>query len=264
MSTADAATAPLHKSLMPPHLQEDPGPVGLGTAADNSDSPLIEFSATVAELGDADFVVDTTDADVAPVDLTVTQSLPHRLQPRLDVPARQPLLHEPTTESDGLEQLERRRAERDLAGDNAVLLAKTQATAAWVQSETLWRQMKEMERDLVEERDQAQRVTSELASLRRELEAERQERTTAQAASDELRRYLDQQQGHLGFLRDRIVSMESERDIQQSCLGWMGRRRFRRLLQQRWEADPRTALLADGAQASVGNPLSVSDQQQFQ
>ncbi len=229
---------------MPPQPQEDPGPIGLGTATVNSDSQLLDLSATVRHEPSSTLTIEPMTSDGGPTGLTLAQSSTNSAA---------------TVEALDTEQLDRRRPESDRAEENAVLLAKTQATAAWVQSETLWRQMKELEHDLAAERDQAERVASELSALRRELEVERHERVTAQAASNELRQYLDQQQGHLGFLRDRIVSMESERDIQQSCLGWFGRRRFRRLLQQRWEADPRSVLLADGGQASVGNPLAVAE-----
>ncbi len=255
VSTADAATAFHDSSLMPPHLQEEPGSLGLGTATYNTDSQVIELPEIL-------------DGDVGPtIDVTTEPSLSAPLSDATSSPTRSSVSSltdsNDATVSDRINKSvlsERRRTEPGLAGDNAILLAKTQATAAWVQSETMWRQMKTMEQSLVDERGEAERAASELAALRRELEAERHERTAAQAASDELRRYLDQQQSHLGFLRDRIVSMESERDIQQSCLGWLGRRRFRRLLQQRWEADPHSALLSDTGQSAIGNPLSVSDE----
>lgn len=275
VSTADAATAFHDSSLMPPHLQEEPGSFGLGTVTYNADSQVIELPKISDD--DIGVVVETPTEpppDVASSETTeptattplpaatpqAAMTLSETAPPaRLSVPLTDKTIPTLSAELNDPVVSERRRSERDLAGDNAVLLAKTQATAAWVQSETMWRQMKQMEQSLVDERDEAERVASELTALRRELEAERHERTAAQAASDELRRYLDQQQSHLGFLRDRIVSMESERDIQQSCLGWLGRRRFRRLLQQRWEADPHSALLSDNGQSAIGNPLSVSD-----
>lgn len=228
VSNADAATALHNASLMPPHNQDDSSPIDLDHLSRSENSSLSESAGKGVALA----------SSPAPAPVSDRPKVPQPVQP-----------------------VDRRRPDETLAGQSAVLLAKTQATAAWVQSETLWRQVKDMERQMADERGEAERTSAELDSLRRELESERHERTAAQAASDELRRYLDQQQSHLGFLRDRIVSMESERDLQQSCLGWMGRRRFRRLLQQRWEANPRSALMADDPDGalSVGNPLSVPE-----
>lgn len=228
MTNADAATDVHTRSSM--FSEGDIGALGLDRFGDSSGQTI-------------DLVV------------TATQSADYVFQPADETVERGPVA-DPTTSMD------RRRAGDPLGGQSAVLLAKTQASAALVQSGAFRQRLRDVERQLTDERDQTDRATEELAALRRELEAARSERLASQAVCDELRHYLNQQQHHLGFLRDRILSIESERDLQLSCMGWFGRRRFQRLLQRRWGSNPRAVLMSEqqNRSSNEGNLLAADQQ----
>ena len=125
----------------------------------------------------------------------------------LDLTGRRP------APSDIPEQLERYISET-LAAHAAVVLAKTQATAARAETQEMSRKLRVVTQDLDAERAERERATAELATVK-EHNAE-----------------LDKQRAHersqRSVLAQRIGSLERERDDLHAALGWIGRRRLRR------------------------------------
>ena len=119
-----------------------------------------------------------------------------------------------------------------LAAQAAVLLARTQATAARVESRSLLQRLRETtataEADRVARRKAAESVTG----LRAELEAARREAAVAEARLAEIQARLSSEEGQLEHLVGRIAELEQERARLTRSLGWLGRRRYELLADQ--------------------------------
>ena len=118
-----------------------------------------------------------------------------------------------------------------LAAQAAVLLAKTQASAARFQSQAFFQRM----RDATEaaEADRQARELADQALIRAErcLEELRRDQAVAEAKIRELRKRLANDERHFQFMVDRITFLERERQRLSRCLGWLGRFRYRRLVE---------------------------------
>ena len=145
------------------------------------------------------------------------------------------------------EQLERYISET-LAAHAAVVLAKTQATAARAETEQMSRKLRLAAQDLDAERAERERATSELSEVQA-VNAELDKlRAVAEARTEEIRQQLAHERAQRSFLAQRIGTLERERDDLHGVLGWIGRRRLRRNqveLQpsgpQTWQPAPRAA-----------------------
>lgn len=129
--------------------------------------------------------------------------------------------------SDIPEQLDRYISET-LAAHAAVVLAKTQATAARAESQEMARKLRRSADDLDAERAERQRATVDLAEAQAESARLDKERAIAEARTDEIRQQLTHERSQRSFLAQRIGMLERERDELHAALGWLGRRRLRR------------------------------------
>ena len=113
-----------------------------------------------------------------------------------------------------------------LAANAAVVLAKTQATAARAESRDLSHRVRTLEADL--DAEQAARADAEeqLIEARREQALIERDRAVAEARADEVRKQIEQERVERSILLTRIVELENERDEALSALGWWARRRL--------------------------------------
>ena len=139
----------------------------------------------------------------------------------LDLTGRRP------APSDIPEQLERYISET-LAAHAAVVLAKTQATAARAETQQMARKLKLAANDLDAERAERERATAELTEVRQENAELDKQRAVAEARAEEIRQQLAHERSQRSFLAQRIGKLERERDDLHAALGWIGRRRLRR------------------------------------
>ncbi len=131
------------------------------------------------------------------------------------------------TPSDIPEQLDRYISET-LAAHAAVVLAKTQATAAQAESQEMARKLRLAANDLEAERAERERATAELSSANEETAELDKQRAVAEARTDEIRQQLTHERSQRSYLAQRIGVLERERDELHAALGWRGRRRLRR------------------------------------
>ncbi len=143
------------------------------------------------------------------------------------------------------EQLERYISET-LAAHAAVVLAKTQATAARAESEQISRKLRLAAQDLDAERAERERATAELVDVRDVNSDLEKQRAVAEARAEEIRQQLAHERAQRSFLAQRIGTLERERDDLHAALGWVGRRRLRRAqgtafaAPSNWDAAPKT------------------------
>ncbi|MEM7322592.1 MAG: hypothetical protein AAF531_05860 [Actinomycetota bacterium] len=129
--------------------------------------------------------------------------------------------------SDIPEQLDRYISET-LAAHAAVVLAKTQATAARAETQELAKKLRRAGDDLDAERAERERALSDLETTKSAVAEMDKERAVAEARTDEIRRQLEHERSQRSFLATRIGKLEHERDELHAALGWLGRRRLRR------------------------------------
>lgn len=119
-----------------------------------------------------------------------------------------------------------------LAAQAALLLAKTQATAARVESRDLLRRLREATATAEADRAARAEVVESLAVLQEELEDARREQAVAEARLAEIQARLSSEDLQFQFMVDRIRSLEQERHRLSRSLGWFGRLRYRRLVER--------------------------------
>lgn len=129
--------------------------------------------------------------------------------------------------SDMPEQLDRYISET-LAAHAAVVLAKTQATAARAESQEMSRKLRLAANDLDAERAERERTTADLDVANQRVAELDKQRAVAEARTDEIRQQLTHERSQRSYLAQRIGMLERERDELQAVLGWRGRRRLRR------------------------------------
>ncbi|MGI9598949.1 MAG: hypothetical protein ACR2QK_22490 [Acidimicrobiales bacterium] len=129
--------------------------------------------------------------------------------------------------SDIPEQLDRYISET-LAAHAAVVLAKTQATAARAEAQNMSKKLRLASADLDAERAERERATVDLAEAKEANAELDKDRAVAEARTDEIRQQLTHERSQRSFLAQRIGVLERERDDLHAALGWAGRRRLRR------------------------------------
>ena len=125
------------------------------------------------------------------------------------------------------EQLDRYISET-LAAHAAVVLAKTQATAARAETQELAKKLRVSAADLDAERAERERATADLGTAKAEAADLDKQRAVAEARTDEIRQQLTHERSQRSFLAQRIGKLEHERDELHAALGWLGRRRLHR------------------------------------
>ncbi len=117
-----------------------------------------------------------------------------------------------------------------MAAQAAVLLAKTQATAARVESRDLLRRLREETARAEADRAARLEAAEALADSEQEMQRVRRHHAVAEARLAELRRQLAGEDQQIQFMIDRINSLEQERFRLSQSLGWLGRLRYRRMI----------------------------------
>lgn len=123
-----------------------------------------------------------------------------------------------------------------LAAQAAVMLAKTQASAARVESQDLLRRLRIAQQSAEADRADSKRAREELASVEQELAQLQRAKAVAEAKAEELRRFLEREQTQFRFMSERVAALEQERDQLLASLGWLGRKRYRRIVESTWDA----------------------------
>ncbi len=129
--------------------------------------------------------------------------------------------------SDIPEQLDRYISET-LAAHAAVVLAKTQATAARAEAQNMAKKLRHAGDDLDAERAERERATAELMDEKTRGAELDKDRAVAEARTEEIRQQLTHERSQRSFLAQRIGMLERERDDLHAALGWAGRRRLKR------------------------------------
>lgn len=138
-----------------------------------------------------------------------------------------------------------------LAAQAAVLLAKTQATAARVESRDLLRRLREATTAAEADRAARAQAAQTLADLQRELEVARRNQAVAEARLTEVQTRVSSDDQQFQFMIDRIKSLEQERQRLSRSLGWLGRYRYRRLVERDLPRSSPFAVRSPGDQASL-------------
>ncbi len=116
-----------------------------------------------------------------------------------------------------------------LAAQAAVLLARTQATAARVESRDLLRRLREATDAASAARAAHLEVSAALTASEQQLEEIKRRHAVAQAKLAELRKQVGDENRQFQFMVDRINSLEQDRRRLSLSLGWLGKLRYRRL-----------------------------------
>ncbi|MEM9563795.1 MAG: hypothetical protein AAGA93_14325 [Actinomycetota bacterium] len=133
-----------------------------------------------------------------------------------------------------------------LAAHAAVVLAKTQATAARAETEQITRRLRAAAETLDAERAERERAAAELDEIQAVNAELDKQRAVAEARTEEIRQQLAHERAQRSFLAQRIGSLERERDDLHGALGWIARRRLRRTGDvapgpEGWNVRPRAA-----------------------
>lgn len=110
----------------------------------------------------------------------------------------------------------------------AVVLAKTQATAARAEARDLARRLRQLTDELESERADREQVAAELSKAARGVAVLERDHAVAEARADELRRQLDQERVERSLLSGRIGVVEADREEAVAAMGWLSRRRYHR------------------------------------
>lgn len=125
-----------------------------------------------------------------------------------------------------------------MAAHAAVVLAKTQATAARAEARDLGRRNRELMNDMEAERAERERATAALSSAEKAQAILERDRDVAEARVDELRKQVDQDRLERSMLASRIGTLEADREDAITSMGWWSRRRYQR--RQSLSAGPTT------------------------
>lgn len=125
------------------------------------------------------------------------------------------------------EQLDRY-VNETMAAHAAVVLAKTQATAARAEARDLSRRVRRLNDDVEAERSERERVTSALSSAEKAQAILERDRAVAEARADELRKQVDQERLERSMLASRIGILEADREEAITSMDWWSRRRYER------------------------------------
>lgn len=115
-----------------------------------------------------------------------------------------------------------------MAAHAAVVLAKTQATAARAEARDLSRRVRLLNDDVEAERAERERVTSALSSAEKAQAILERDRAVAEARADELRKQVEQERLERSMLASRIGVLEADREEAITSMDRWSRRRYER------------------------------------
>jgi hypothetical protein len=125
------------------------------------------------------------------------------------------------------EQLDRY-VNETMAAHAAVVLAKTQATAARAEARDLSHQVTLLTEDLESEQTARERLEAALSAAEKAQAVLERDRAVAEARADELRSQLEQERLERSLLASRIGVLEADREEAITSMGWWSRRRYDR------------------------------------
>jgi hypothetical protein len=124
------------------------------------------------------------------------------------------------------------------AAHAAVVLAKTQASAARAEAGDLAVQVRRLADELGAEQTVREQLAADLEAAEKEQAIVERDKAVAEARADELRTQIDQERFERGLLSSRIGVLEADREAAIAAMGWWSKRRYQRL---RAGAKPRLA-----------------------
>ncbi len=125
------------------------------------------------------------------------------------------------------EQLDRY-VNETMAAHAAVVLAKTQATAARAEARDLTKQTRQLTDELEAERSERERIARVLTDAEKAQAILERDRAVAEARADEVRKQVDQERLERSLLATRIGELEADREDVMASMGWWSRRRYDR------------------------------------
>ena len=112
------------------------------------------------------------------------------------------------------------------AAHAAVVLAKTQATAARAEARDLITKIRRLTEELEAERTEHDRTTAALDEASRAQAILERDKAVAEARADEVRSQIDQERVERSVLAARLGELESDRENALTSMGWWSRRRY--------------------------------------
>lgn len=119
-----------------------------------------------------------------------------------------------------------RQTNETMAAHAAVVLAKTQASAARAESVDLGRQLRSLRAELDALRQENSRLQSQLSVADKEQAVLERDRAVAEARAEELRRQVEQERVERSMLATRIGALEADREEAITSMGRWSRRRY--------------------------------------
>ncbi|MCP4227436.1 MAG: hypothetical protein GY773_29170 [Actinomycetia bacterium] len=115
-----------------------------------------------------------------------------------------------------------------MAAHAAVVLAKTQATAARAEARDLARQLTHLTSELEAETEARRQAAEALSTAEKAQAVLERDRAVADGRADELRSQIEQERVERSLLASRIGTLEADREEAIASLGWWSRRRYDR------------------------------------
>lgn len=115
-----------------------------------------------------------------------------------------------------------------VAAHAAVVLAKTQATAAQAAADDLSRELRVAQQDLDAEMAERERTLHELAESQHEVVRLEKDLAVSNARIREVRDQVEYERAERIRMTDQVIQLERERDVLWSSVGWWSRHRMQR------------------------------------
>lgn len=115
-----------------------------------------------------------------------------------------------------------------MAANAAVVLAKTQATAARAEARDLAEAVRQLQEEIELERSHREEADALLSAAEKDQALLERDRAVAEARAEEVRLQVEQERVERSVLLARIARLEAERDEAVASLGWWSRRRYLR------------------------------------
>lgn len=115
-----------------------------------------------------------------------------------------------------------------MAAHAAVVLAKTQATAARAEARDLALKVRQLTDDLEAEQAERERAIEALSQAEKAQAIIERDKAVSEARADEVRKQVTQERVERSLLGSRIGALEADREEAISSMGWLSRRRYER------------------------------------
>ena len=108
-----------------------------------------------------------------------------------------------------------------MAANAAVMLARTQASAAQAEA-------RQLSDDLEAERSERERLMAEAAEANKAQAVLERDKTVAEARTEEIRQQIEQQRIERSLMASRIAALEADRDAAVMSMSYWSKRRYQR------------------------------------